>query len=136
MPRPSGIAIVEHGSVAIAVAHVEMRGRLNILPRWRNRVAWLSAAEEDVEALMVFVEPGLVSIREWEVDGPRIQQRFTELAVSTDPDALFTRCDLPWIGTKGSIFQRPIGPPWETPRWHISVCRWSEDTSPGLRNYF
>jgi hypothetical protein len=88
MPRPSGIAIVEHGSVAIAVAHVEMRGRLNILPRWRNRVAWLSAAEEDVEALMVFVEPGLVSIREWEVDGPRIQQRFTELAVSTDPDAL------------------------------------------------
>jgi hypothetical protein len=65
-----------------------MRGRLNILPRWRKRVVWLSAAEGDVDALMVFAEPGLISIRDWQTDGPRIQQRFAELAISANPDAI------------------------------------------------
>jgi hypothetical protein len=88
MPRPSGVPIVEHDSVAVAVTHIEMRGRLNILPRWRKRVGWLSTAEVDVEALMIFVEPGLVSIRDWGEDGPRIQQRFAELSISTDPEAI------------------------------------------------
>jgi hypothetical protein len=88
MPRPSGIPIVEDSSVGVSIAHVEMRGRLNILPRWRKRVAWLaSAGTADAPALMVFAEPGLVSIRDWKPDGPRIEQRFSELAKSTDPDA-------------------------------------------------
>jgi hypothetical protein len=37
---------------------------------------------------MVFAEPGLISIRAWEPDGPRIQQRFTEIVSSEDADAL------------------------------------------------
>jgi hypothetical protein len=90
MPRPSGLPIVEDASAAVTVnvAHVEMRGRLNILPRWRKRIVWLMSVEEaDILALMVFVEPGLISIRAWEPDGPRILQRFAELLTSTDADA-------------------------------------------------
>ena len=89
MARPSGLSIVEESSaeIVVHVAHVEARGRLNILPRWRKRVTWLSSKTSDVLALMVFVEPGFVSIREWEPDGPRVQRRFAELLASTDADA-------------------------------------------------
>jgi hypothetical protein len=89
MARPSGLPIIEDASVGVivSVAHVEMRGRLNILPRWRQRVEWLKSTGGDVLALMVFAEPGLISIRDWEPDGPRIQQRFAELAASPDADA-------------------------------------------------
>jgi hypothetical protein len=89
MPRPSGLPIVEDASgvIIVSVAHVEARGRLNILPRWRKKVTWLSSKESDVLALMVFVEPGLVSIRNWEPDDPQIQQRFMELVASSDADA-------------------------------------------------
>jgi hypothetical protein len=90
MVRPSGLPIIEDVSAAItvSVAHVEMRGRLNILPRWRKRIGWLLSAEgSDVLALMVFAEPGLILIRAWEPDGPRIQERFAEIASSHDADA-------------------------------------------------
>jgi hypothetical protein len=90
MPRPSGLPVVEDASAAVtvSVAHVEMRGRLNILPRWRKRVVWLMSTDKsEVLALMVFVEPGLISIRAWEPDGPRIQQRFAELSASSDAEA-------------------------------------------------
>jgi hypothetical protein len=90
MPRPSGLAIIEDASAAVTVgvAHVEARGRFNILPRWRRRVAWLkSLGDTDVESLMIFAEPGFISIRAWEPDGPRIQQRFAELSISPDADA-------------------------------------------------
>ena len=89
MSRPSGLHIID-GSIAavsVEVARVDMRGRLNILPRWRQRVAWLaSPGESNVDALMIFVEPGLISIEDWKKDGPRIQQRFTDIAASTDAD--------------------------------------------------
>jgi hypothetical protein len=89
MARPSGLSIIADASatVTVSVAHVEMRGRLNILPRWRNRVEWLKSRATDVLALMVLAEPGLISIRDWEPDGPRIQQRFAEIAASSDADA-------------------------------------------------
>jgi hypothetical protein len=88
--RPSGLSIIEDESAAVtvSVAHVEMRGRLNILPRWRKKVAWLSSlGETDAQSLMIFAEPGLVSIRSWEPDGPRIRARFAELSSSPNPDA-------------------------------------------------
>jgi hypothetical protein len=89
MPRPSGLPIVEIDKVGVFVSHLEIRGRLNLLPRWRKRVAWLATGNNaDVQALMVFAEPGLISIKEWEPDGPRIQQRAAELANSEDIDAL------------------------------------------------
>src|SRR5262245_22668921 len=90
MPRPSGLPIVEDAAadLTVSVAHVEARGRINILPRWRRRVAWLmSAGAADVVALMIFVEPGLISITAWEPEGPRIQERFTEISRSGDADA-------------------------------------------------
>jgi hypothetical protein len=90
MVRPSGLPIIEDASAAVTVSvtHIEMRGRLNILPRWRKKVQWLLSAEgTDVLALMVFAEPGLISIRAWEPDGPRIQERFAEIASLHDADA-------------------------------------------------
>jgi len=76
-------------SLRAEVAHIEMRGRLNILPRWRRRVSWLSSAGEvDVDALMIFVEPGLISIDDWQKDGTRILQRVADLSGSPDADAL------------------------------------------------
>lgn len=36
---------------------------------------------------MVFVEPGLISLRDWTNDGERVATRFTELAASGDEDA-------------------------------------------------
>ncbi len=90
MPRPSGVPIVEDDSAGmiVSLAHVEIRGRVNILPRWRKKVVWLASVNKaDTQALMVFEEPGLISIRAWEPDGPRIQQRFAELSASSDADA-------------------------------------------------
>lgn len=89
MPRPSGLPIIDEpmAALTVSVAHVEARGRLNILPRWRQRVEWLKNTTDDVVALMVFAEPGFVSIRAWEPDGPRIQQRFAEISSSSDADA-------------------------------------------------
>lgn len=90
MIRPSGLPIIEEVSAAVmvSVAHVEMRGRLNILPRWRKKVAWLASAEgAEVLALMVFAEPGLISIGPWEPNGPRIQQKYAEIASSDDAEA-------------------------------------------------
>lgn len=48
----------------------------------------MSAGDAGVEALLVFVEPGLISVRNWQIDGPRIQQRYAEISNSTDADAL------------------------------------------------
>jgi hypothetical protein len=90
MPRPSGLPIIddETAAVIVAVAHVEMRGRLNVLPRWRKKVAWLaSVGDSDVEALMIFAEPGLISLRDWQIEGPHIQERFAEISISADADA-------------------------------------------------
>lgn len=90
MSRPSGHPIVDDASadIIVSVAHVEARGRLNILPRWRKRVVWLQSFDEPALGLMVFVEPGLISIRPWEPDGPRVQKRFAELSASPDADAV------------------------------------------------
>ena len=91
MSRPSGVPIVadEIAAVTVSVADVDRRGRVNILPRWRRRIAWLKAAgDADVEALMTFSEPGLITITDRKKDGPRIQQRFEELSNSEDADAL------------------------------------------------
>lgn len=89
MPRPSGLSIINDGesSVIVAVATVEKRGRLNILPRWRQRIPWL-AGSDAVEALMTFNEPGLITISDMKKDGPRIQERFKELSKLEDADAL------------------------------------------------
>ncbi len=71
------------------VTELDRRARLHILPRWASRVDWLPVpAKNDVDALIVFVEPGLVSLRAWKVDGPRIEQRYREIAKETDASAL------------------------------------------------
>jgi hypothetical protein len=91
MPRPSGIPVVDDAAatVTVTVAEIEKRGRLNILPRWRRRVAWIDASgASDIQALMIFSEPGLICIRSWEPTGPAIEQRFAELSESPDSEAL------------------------------------------------
>ena len=51
-------------------------------------MSWLATQTNgETEALMIFDEPGLISIRSWHPLGPEIRQRFAELRKSTDPDA-------------------------------------------------
>ncbi|TGN78921.1 hypothetical protein EOW77_0028800 [Bradyrhizobium yuanmingense] len=88
--RPSGLPIIDdHAAKVIEeVAHVDERGRINFLPRWRDRIAWLSRSSGNVEALMIFKEPGLIAICNWLPDGPNIQKRYEELAERSDSEAL------------------------------------------------
>ncbi len=89
--KPSGIAIVG-GPTAIVtqeVAHVNKKGCLNLLPRWTNRLAWFpSPVQDEFEALMVFLEPGRISIRDLQIEGPRIQDRYNQLAREADAETL------------------------------------------------
>jgi hypothetical protein len=91
MARPSGLSLIddERSAVAVAIARIEARGRLNILPRWRNRVAWLGqSGGHNTEALMVFSTPGLISLRDWKSSSPAILQRIADLSESPDDDDL------------------------------------------------
>lgn len=89
--KPSGLPIVE-GTRAIVwqeVAHVDQKGCLNLLQRWTSRLAWFpSPHTEDFDALMVFLEPGRISIRDLRSDGARIQERYSVLAEDPDTEAL------------------------------------------------
>ncbi len=89
--RPSGLPLVGGASAAVTqeVAEIDERGRVHLLPRWAERVDWLPlAAKDDVEALMVFLEPGRLSLRCWEIDGPRIMARYEEFAGDPDESGL------------------------------------------------
>lgn len=91
MARPSGIPLVDDDQsiVTVSVAHIEARGRLNILPRWRNKVIWLSSSgDQNIEALMIFSQPGLISLRDWKTSSPAVIQRLKELSDSPDDEAL------------------------------------------------
>jgi hypothetical protein len=88
MPRPSGLPVIpDHEAQVITdTAIVDARGRINLLPRWRSRVPWLTGSSSDKAALMIFVEEGLISIRDWEEYGPQIRERYLQAARSTEPD--------------------------------------------------
>jgi hypothetical protein len=86
--RPSGILIVdsEQAPVFQEVTQVDPRGRINLLPRWIKRLGWLSVEPVETQALMVFEQPGRISLRNWETDGKNVAQRYLEL-MSHDDDA-------------------------------------------------
>jgi len=87
--RPSGILIIPDSEALIIqeVAEIEERGRLNILPRWAKKAGWLPVTGAKAsEALMIFIEPGLLSIRSWEPDGPRIFETYKQVAQEEEPD--------------------------------------------------
>jgi len=113
MSRPSGVSGILDGEdepIIEEPAHFEERGRFNFFPRWRKQVDWLvPSITRSVEALIVFEEPGLLSIREWAKDGPAIQQRFKDLAASQDEGRLRA---MRWIQTR---YRRLKLPPRERP---------------------
>lgn len=92
--RPSGLPIVPDAEALITqeLSEIDSRGRLHMLPRWTRRMSWLSApTAEAVLALMILDEPGRLSIVGWEPFGPKIVDRYRELAavdVGRDNEAL------------------------------------------------
>jgi hypothetical protein len=87
--KPSGRAVIEGADAVVAqeVAHVEKKGVLNLLPRWISRLKWLSETHEAVDALLVFVEPGRISIRD-PAEAKRIRNQYAELAANPSSDDL------------------------------------------------
>lgn len=89
--RPSGLSVISQDDSAVIqeVAEIDRRRRIHLLPRWTERVDWLRAHRtKNIIALMVLAEPGLASLRDWNVDGPRIENRYEEVARKSDPEAL------------------------------------------------
>jgi hypothetical protein len=81
--RPSGNNPVSGPDALLIqeVAEIGIRGRLHILPRWAKRAGWLPVpAECEAVALMVLAQPGLISILNWETEGPNIERRYIEIA--------------------------------------------------------
>jgi hypothetical protein len=88
--KPSGKAVVE-GDKAIVVqevAHVDKKGVLNLLPRWTSRLTWLSDPQDSVDALLVFLQPGRISIRDPKSAVQHIRDRYAELSSSPSSDDL------------------------------------------------
>lgn len=70
------------------MTQVDRRGRINLLPRWTKGIEWLSTEPVEIAALMVFEEPGQISIRSWEEEGKRVRERYLELASQEDETSL------------------------------------------------
>ena len=88
--KPSGRAVVEGVEAVVAqeVAHVDKKGVLNLLPRWTARLVWLSDIQKAVDALLVFLQPGRISIRDPELDVKRIRDQYAELSIDPSQDDL------------------------------------------------
>jgi hypothetical protein len=87
--KPSGRAVIEgiEAVVSQEVAHIDKKGLFNFLPRWTTRLKWLCEAKA-VDALLVFLEPGRLSIRDPEPDVRRIKDQYAELAENPSSDDL------------------------------------------------
>jgi hypothetical protein len=87
--RPSGLSIVDPASVVVAqeATEIDARGRLHILPRWTERIAWWRD-EEAFEVLMVLDQPGAIMLRDWKTDGQRVLDRYQEIRKRDDEQTL------------------------------------------------
>lgn len=87
--HPSGHPLVsaEQGRVFEEVAEVDSYRRINLLPRWTSRFDWLKSIKtKPVDVLMVFSEPGLLKLMDWEPDGPRLVQLYEEISRDAETD--------------------------------------------------
>ena len=69
--RPSISPLVAEDSPKVfqEVTNVDGRGRVHLLPRWIGHVDWVpKKGSSEIEALLILVEPGRVSIRSWGAD--------------------------------------------------------------------
>jgi len=91
LTRPSGYPLIDDESAPVKeeVAVIDERGRLYMQRRWTQRIAWWPTDSTELfSVLMVFVEPGLLSLRDWAADSARIAERYAELAKVAEEDAL------------------------------------------------
>jgi hypothetical protein len=71
------------------VAEIDERGRLYMQRRWTQRIDWWPVnPSEPFSVLMVFLESGLLSLRDWATNYARIAERYAELAKLDETDAL------------------------------------------------
>ncbi len=85
--RPSGSPILEGESATVSqeIAEIDERGRIHFLQRWTKKISWLhDLSSIEKETLAILIEPGRVSFRDWEPEGPRIIERYKELEGDTD----------------------------------------------------
>jgi hypothetical protein len=89
--KPSGLPIVDGAAAMVTqeVAHIDQKGCLNLLLRWTGRLAWFpSPLTEEFEALIIFLEPGRLSVRNLRDHGPVIQERYSQLISEADSETL------------------------------------------------
>lgn len=89
--RPSGLSVIPASSVIVSqeIIEIDERGRFNLLQRWTEQINWInSIPEAGIQTLMVFSEPGRISILDWETNGQKIIDRYQELAGSQDENSL------------------------------------------------
>ena len=90
LTRPSGYPMVEDESAPVReeVAVIDGRGRLYMQRRWTQRISWWpSNPTELFSVLMIFAEPGLLSLRDWVANSAGIAERYAELAELDEEDA-------------------------------------------------
>jgi hypothetical protein len=87
--RPSGLPIVEPDALAVSqeIVKIDGRGRLRLLARWTERIAWWSD-DDPFEVLMTFEDPGRLALSDWKTDGSRVIDRYRELQQRSDNEAL------------------------------------------------
>jgi hypothetical protein len=89
--RPSGFLLVPRAEALVTqeVAEIDERGRVRLSPRWTEQIPWLKTVPKSgIRVLMVFAEPGRLSLRSWESYGPQIVELYRELAERADPEDL------------------------------------------------
>lgn len=86
--RPSGVPVIpdDEALVTQELVEIDKRGRLHLLPRWAKHISWLPLpATNDLDALMILMEPGRLCLTSWLPDGPRILERYRSIALEADP---------------------------------------------------
>lgn len=86
--RPSGLPLdsEQPSLVQVASADVDDRGRMTLPAPLARAAAWLHAAKEGQDVLLVLSAPGVIELRPWEPDGEKVIARKRQLEGKLEKD--------------------------------------------------